>query len=110
MKSLPAGLADPLHLDYPIPWKLLIVFGAVLLAGILFALLLSWIKRPRPATESQPPPLPRPTLGIGFGHRGVARPLPAARHLPARLPRARIAAARPLRGVDRPPLLDAHRG
>lgn len=63
MKQLPAGLADPLHLSYPIPWKLLFGLALLLLAGILFALFRAWLRRPRPPKPSQAPvtALPRPS-------------------------------------------------
>lgn len=64
MNGLPGGLADPLHLSYPVPWTALMIFGLLLLFGILLALLLAWVRRP-----STPPPVPQPAAparGVGI--------------------------------------------
>lgn len=62
MKELPAGLADPLHLSYPIPWKLVFGLALLLLAGILFALLRAWLRRPRPPRATHQPAAAQPRL------------------------------------------------
>lgn len=59
MKRLPAGLADPLHLAVPIPWKTIFTVGGWLLAmALLLWLIRLWIRQRRPAAANRPAPLP----------------------------------------------------
>ncbi len=63
--DLPAGLADPLHLAFPVPWKLLAVLAALLVAAIAFALLRRWLRRRRQAPPRKlPTPVPGPAPGL----------------------------------------------
>jgi hypothetical protein len=67
VKRLPAGLADPLHLSVPIPWKTIFVVGGWLLAiALLLWLIRLWLRRRREAAARRPapvpPPLPQPGL------------------------------------------------
>lgn len=72
MNQLPAGLADPLHLSYPIPWKIVFGLALLLLAGILFALFRAWLRRRRPPRPTQAPDVARPrTSGIADAIAGL---------------------------------------
>lgn len=63
--KLPSGLADPLHLPPPVPWKFLALLGAALLAAIVFSLLRAWLRRRRRAPKmALPAPVPAATPGI----------------------------------------------
>lgn len=63
--DLPAGLADPLHLSLPVPWKLLGVLAALLVASIVWVLLRRWLARRRRAPRrSLPEPAPATAPGL----------------------------------------------
>ncbi len=60
MSPLPAGLAEPLHLDLPIPWRALAMVAALLLLSLVATLLLWWLRRRRRAApRALPAPAPR---------------------------------------------------
>lgn len=71
---LPSGLADPLHLPFPVPWKFLAALGALLLAAIVFALFKAWLRRRQRAPQMPlPAPVPSPQPGIAAAVEEIRR-------------------------------------
>ncbi len=67
MNPLPSGLADPLHLDFPVPWKLIAIAAAIFFAVIALVLIRSWLRSRRQApTKSLPAPVPSAAFDV-FG-------------------------------------------
>ena len=66
MTPLPSGLADPLHLAFPVHWKWLAVAAALFLATVILLLLRVWLRRRRRRVRARPEPAPRqlPPAGI----------------------------------------------
>ncbi len=59
MRPLPSGLADPLHLPFEVPWRLVAILGAIFLFAIGWVLLRNWLNRRRRAPKrALPAPVP----------------------------------------------------